>query len=899
LAGFVMRDFETAIRGTNLYTLPADTRHYNFVETLDELNAWEKADQTKEPGTNIIVRDLDMFKVFMKHLYKAKTPCIDTEGLNLNRVYGNGLLTIHFCFNGKDTWTIPFAHPLTPFLPKEMEHIKKKLKEYFESAPTVVTIYHTAKYDLFQFFAKLDLEYYNHKIFDISIGAFFHDENRKFMRLAGIQGGYALQTLAAEQGGIGYFYTDIAKVDRGQMAKYTIKQIAQYGALDVIYPFIIARNQIAEAKRRGKDYSGYFKAVTELGSDIVYVFCQMERSGLLVDRKYMVDTMSPASEMSQKIQESKDNFRKSKTVQQANEILLKNMKVPPTGQGIFGNGTNSWVFDPNKPKHQQVLFFDVLQLDPLERRKDGGGKTNKKFIEEYESTVSDVALLAAWRKIAVLKNTFIDGLYRQILDTADGITDWRLRANYILIQILTVRTAASKPNMQNIPSRGKLAKMIKRLFIAAANEHILVKMDFSAHEVRGWCNISKDYAIANSFGVGMILRRKLRIMRLKNPILDKEVDSWLVENGEEFEDSKLDLTHKKSMIDRQKNNPDLHAALLVMYELLAKGDPHKVNYEFFYGKSAATVTPDERQGVKQTVFGVIYEKAAAALSRDLFKKEIQAIDRKYGPKMRRLDEDSEEYQDLRRQYYTELKPYKDKAQALINLLFNKFEVGGKWIRNTQKNARETLRNPSVFGAVRHLWGYMHHEPAAQAMMDRRGPNTAIQGPSSNLGYTGAKLMFDHMWKLAKQNVHTGYRHGNAVHDSIEAESKLRMLPLTLYYLEHSMTTLAHKRARETYGFEMIIGLEIDMELGGSLAHMQKWDFSTASLLRIVKEEMQWMEKELNYTFDKKVILKCIEHNQALVAPYRARELIRQKDSYEPAETVLLTAEIASKMDWKT
>lgn len=459
-----------------------------------------------------------------------------------------------------------------------------------------------------------------------------------------------------------------------------------------------------------------------------------------------------------------------------------------------------------------------------------------------------------------------------------------------------VHNSSQNPNLQNIPSRGMLAKIIKRLFITAYG-CLLVKADYSAHEVRGWSNISEDNRIAQAFVPGMLLRRALRLLRLRDTQLDADLEDWLVDNN--WEDIK-ELADKRELIKKTRNRPDLHAALELIIDLDIRGDVHRMNYEFFFKVSAANVSKEQRQSVKEVVFGTIYEKQALALAHTLYAKEIRPIARKYIARINRAkqDEDDVTLRTLQNQFREEIQPHIDQAQGLIDKLFNKFKRGGRWIRKFQKDAARNLYIVSPFGAVRHLWGYMHSEYQVHRVMDRRAPNSSIQGSSSNLGFTAARKMNKLNWEILKRGIDLLFKHTNFVHDSIEAEAAIAMLPLTLYYMEHSLLSQTHARARKTYGYKMLIGLEADLEIGACHARMQGWSGTLASLLRIVGEEIDWMRKELHYKLDKPELLACVEHNQRIIGRYRARELQAMGSSYAPDEAMLLTPEKVAGITWK-
>lgn len=138
----------------------------------------------------------------------------------------------------------------------------------------------------------------------------------------------------------------------------------------------------------------------------------------------------------------------------------------------------------------------------------------------------------------------------------------------------------SKPNLQQIPSRGKLSKYIKRIFIAAPGT-IFIKADFSAHEVRGWALISGDKDVSRAFQHGLDLYKQF----VKNPTK---------ENKERF---------KK------------------------EGDIHRINSSYFFGLTIEKVTDEIRQAVKGVTFGLIYGRSANSLAIQLNKtiEEVNEI----------------------------------------------------------------------------------------------------------------------------------------------------------------------------------------------------------------------------------------------------------------------------------
>ena len=853
LLDYFMRDIENAIYGENRYTLPsASELKTKFITTMDE------------------------WKFFYKKLVERPVVSIDTETDNLNRKFNNKILTFHFALDGKTGWCLPFYHRQTPFTPKEISIIIKDLVKWLQYGESKFLIFQNAKFDISQFMRDLGINYIKHDIFDISAAEFCLSENRKFIpdakaTLTG-KDSYTLEHLTLYYGSLAYMEGDISKSDRSRMAELELRDIGIYGTKDVCLPYQIAKFQLAEAQRRGENYDKFKLAVTKLCSDTIHVMANMEFNGAYVDLDYIRAMLLPNSEFMQTINELRQSFKKFGSVKRANRRLVKD-SGKNYSEGLFGKIEDSWLFNVDKGDHLQMLFFDILQLEVLQYRKDKGAKLDKAFVNEYSTTVPEVERLSEYRKLKTLKNTFIVGILKILLDSPDCV-DSRLRANYNFLYILTLRTSANSPNLQAIPSRGKNAKLIKREFIAPKWK-MLLKGDFNAHEVRGWGNVSGDKGIANAFKPGIEIRRKLRLMFNKDPELHAAITEKMKKVG--WRDIKD--PQEKLAIAKKSNWPE---QLTLLTKLESEGDVHKKNYEFFFNVPAMEVTEDQRQAVKQVVFGVLYGKTAPGLAKELFKKELRAIQKKY--------KNPDEIAEYSRRYIAS-------CQEIIDTMFTRFSVGKEWIDKQNTDGRTQLENVSVFGAVRHLSGYLHTERQVLGMMDRRGPNSMIQGPSSNIGYTGARQLQRTNFALQKLGVDIGWLHSNIVHDSMENEVFIDTLPLSIYYLEHSMTTLTYKHCRDVYEWDMPIQMEFDLEFGGSLASLHKFDYTKNTLLSAADKSIDWLNEELKYELPKKKLLRAVEHNWDLITPYREKELKRMS-GYEPTDLMLLTPKIAATLDWK-
>ena len=155
-----------------------------------------------------------------------------------------------------------------------------------------------------------------------------------------------------------------------------------------------------------------------------------------------------------------------------------------------------------------------------------------------------------------------------------------------------------------------------------------------------------------------------------------------------------------------------------------------------------------------------------------------------------------------------------------------------------------------------MWGYMHHNRTAHAAMDRRGPNSIVQGTSSDMAYIGGRCLQKMIWKrYHSKGKDFSLKQNNAVHDSSEMMCKIKDLPESLYLVEHALTTAVHLDCEKVYDWKLNIGLEIEIEIGFTLGDMKKWDFTEHGLKNILESQIPFAEKELKHKFKKKTIDK--------------------------------------------
>jgi hypothetical protein len=344
--------------------------------------------------------------------------------------------------------------------------------------------------------------------------------------------------------------------------------------------------------------------------------------------------------------------------------------------------------------------------------------------------------------------------------------------------------------------------------------------------------------IGKAFSIGKEVRKELRLnYATDNEIFEKfkkfkEETRWSVPKDSDV----VALSHDEIVeVINNIEEPRFKRLCELMLDLETKGDIHKLNYEFFFGVPAAKVTKQQRQSSKAVTFGVIYGKSVNSLAKDLGCTD-------------------------------------EEAQTVLNAMFEKFKQGKQFIDECYSNGLRKKHLVSPIGRVRHLDAYYNNLKMVQGATDRKGPNSIIQGFSSDLGFMGGKIMQDMCWDMFwSRGINLDFRYMNVVHDSVESQVRIRHIPIVSYLLEHAYTTQVHKKLRDEYGFELTIGFEQDQELGFAYSNILGFD-NYCGLDKYVKQSIEGAKKELsNWTVEDNEYNDFL-HNWKIMSEVRKKEL---------------------------
>lgn len=513
----------------------------------------------------VMVDTIKKFDKMYKDIVEAEIVSIDTETRNLNR-RKNHTVTWQFATETGRAYILPFLHKDSPWLPKELKYIKKKLRDYFEwETKNKYNLYANAAFDLIGARRDLGVRFFKANLWCVISAEFGKDENHKAIQTVTGRNYYSLLNICMQYGCRAYYESDFGKENRAFIADEDLEgPVLTYMALDVITLLHIQKLQLKLGKTIG--FKKYESLVSEQLSDQIHTLSNLEFNGSYLDIDWLFKLKSKDSKIVQEKNRVTKLLYESEGVKKANKALAKQNGAP--SMGMFGR-SNLKIFKINKSDHKQLLFFKVLGLKPVMFNKKGEGKIDKDFQKKY-ADVPEIKLFSELTKIEKLYNSYVKSFILKWGEDDDFRSDRCMRPRFGYLDVVTGRTSARDPTLQTIPSRSAMGKLIKRLFITPKGR-IFIKVDYAAHEVRGWSLISGDKEVAAVFREGLVLREKFK----KTPTQELAVDIEL------------------------------------------KGDVHKINAAYFFRMDIDKIDKPKRNSVKQVIFGLIYQQGEKGTAKSI------------------------------------------------------------------------------------------------------------------------------------------------------------------------------------------------------------------------------------------------------------------------------------------
>ena len=249
------------------------------------------------------------------------------------------------------------------------------------------------------------------------------------------------------------------------IANYLINPVVSVkpGEIEIV----TAWKEFPDAKNRLKEL-GMWELYTEIEMPLVFVLASMEAAGIRMDAEALKEY---GNALAVKITELEERI-----YEQAGEK-----------------------FNINSPKQLGVILFEKMQL-PGSKKTKTGYSTSADVLEKLAPQQPIIRDILEYRTLAKLKSTYADGL----LTCLDE--DGRVRSTFQQTVTATGRLSSTEPNLQNIPIRMELGRLIRKVFVPQ-DGYVFVDADYSQIELRLLAHMSGDEVLINAYNEAQDIHR--------------------------------------------------------------------------------------------------------------------------------------------------------------------------------------------------------------------------------------------------------------------------------------------------------------------------------------------------------------------------------------------------------
>ena len=148
-------------------------------------------------------------------------------------------------------------------------------------------------------------------------------------------------------------------------------------------------------------------------------------------------------------------------------------------------------FNINSPKQLGVILFEKMGLKGGRKTKTGYS-TAADVLEKLAPDYPVIGQILMYRQLTKLKSTYADGLAGYIRE------DRRIHGKFNQTITATGRISSTEPNLQNIPVRMELGRLIRKVFVPE-DGYVFVDADYSQIELRVLAHCSEDEKLIRAY----------------------------------------------------------------------------------------------------------------------------------------------------------------------------------------------------------------------------------------------------------------------------------------------------------------------------------------------------------------------------------------------------------------
>ena len=334
---------------------------------------------------------------------------------------------LSLCFSSKEVYLFLPCHDLT------REYLLKELKDLSEKTP------------LSSFQIKKQYPYLarprGQEYFEIQIAAYLLNPLKSDYSVVDIAGEYLGLILSERSQLLGK--NSLIKARDEQPEEF--KEYAGYLSLVAFLAVPVLEEKLRE--------SGMEQLFREIEMPLSYVLYSMEKEGVRVEQE---------------------------ALKEYGDALL--VKIEKLEQSVYEQAGVE--FNLNSPKQLGEVLFERLKL-PGGKKTKTGYSTAADVLEKLAGEAPIVSDILEYRTLAKLKSTYADGLATCIQE------DGKIHTTFNQTITATGRISSTEPNLQNIPMRMELGRMIRKVFVPREG-CLFVDADYSQIELRLLAHMSGD-----------------------------------------------------------------------------------------------------------------------------------------------------------------------------------------------------------------------------------------------------------------------------------------------------------------------------------------------------------------------------------------------------------------------
>lgn len=148
-------------------------------------------------------------------------------------------------------------------------------------------------------------------------------------------------------------------------------------------------------------------------------------------------------------------------------------------------------FNINSPKQLGEILFEKLSI-PGGKKTKTGYSTAADVLESLSGDYPIIEHVLEYRGLTKLKSTYADGLENQIAE------DGRIHTTFQQTVTSTGRLSSTDPNLQNIPIRMELGRLIRKVFVPK-DGFVFMDSDYSQIELRILAHMSEDKQLIDAY----------------------------------------------------------------------------------------------------------------------------------------------------------------------------------------------------------------------------------------------------------------------------------------------------------------------------------------------------------------------------------------------------------------